>query len=249
MPRKDTRLDDDQRERLYPRNLEGRLPDYNFPRIRFCSKGHAILGANILIKRDCVICRQCQKERHRKTVNSGIVSAERLQRIRFTVENGGCLQTLNGRLGDRHVAKRIITPKRFRNWARLHPKEGRQLLRLAIENGKRRRVEATMRQIVASPAIIRRMPDILDTIRAAVSRFVARDHRDDAISDIYTAVLERRLAESDIPGKAKLFVNARYRMDHDRYAPASLDMPKYRDDPTAAVNFIAADAPMWERLA
>jgi hypothetical protein len=43
-----------------PGEPSGFLPNYNFPKIRFCPRGHAIIGDNFLIYRKGMMCRKAE---------------------------------------------------------------------------------------------------------------------------------------------------------------------------------------------
>ncbi len=54
-----------QRKIRHPRGVSfgtGQAPDYNFPKINFCIRGHAIIGDNIRIARETINCRTCSLE-------------------------------------------------------------------------------------------------------------------------------------------------------------------------------------------
>jgi hypothetical protein len=53
------------------------------------------------------------------------------------------------------------------------------------------------------------------------------------------AVYERRIEEADIERRAREFVNAGYRRDHDKYGPASLDVPFFEDGGTTRGDLIS----------
>jgi hypothetical protein len=66
---------------------------------------------------------------------------------------------------------------------------------------------------------------LLDRINAVVPRHLSRDHRDDVIGEMALAVYEGRLDEADLQRRAREFVNAGYRRDHDPWGDVSLDTP------------------------
>lgn len=68
---------------------------------------------------------------------------------------------------------------------------------------------------------------------AAVPRRFPRDVRDDVISSLVLAVLERQITVAEIPAKAASFITAHYR-DRDFHKAVSID--------AFAFDFIAADA-------
>lgn len=66
-------------------------------------------------------------------------------------------------------------------------------------------------------------------IRDAVGRGVPRDLADDAISDIYVAVLEGRLDPANIKREAYRYVNRTFAANADRFGPISLDEKRGED--------------------
>jgi hypothetical protein len=239
------KFDKEQRKRLfYAGFMKGQLPDYNFPKIRYCTKGHAIVDDNFLIRKTSVVCRTCHRLHHKKTTTTGSVSNEKLQQIRFTIEAGGGLIALEGRRGHRKVGSRIIHVARFKHWVQQNPKEGRPLLKLAIANGVLAAEKARLGRLVASPAIIRATDDIMDVIESAVPRNLTRDHRADVIQNIWIAVLERRLKRSEIASRVREFINAEYRNAHNGYGDRSLDVPIWLDSNTTLLDTLTRG--LWD---
>jgi hypothetical protein len=76
-----------------------------------------------------------------------------------------------------------------------------------------------------APSIIRGAADWIDRINAAVPHSLARDQRQDIISDMAEAVLAGRLPVTAIEARAGEFVRARFRADHNRWGDVSLDLP------------------------
>jgi hypothetical protein len=105
-------------------------------------------------------------------------------------------------------------------------------------------------RIITSPAIIitdaHRNERLLNRIKAAVAvpRWLSRDDRQQLVSDIYFEVFAGSMKQCDIEVEAKKLARKRHSLI--KYAPPSLDRPKYRDSAAPEVDFIASDAPMWE---
>lgn len=219
-----------------------RTASNNFPRIKYCSNGHAVIGNNIKFRTDAIVCRRCSNDAHNKAQASGLIRPALLERIRCAIEEDGFgLNALEGRVGGRKVGPRIIRVVRFRNWAQRHAKP---LLKQAIANGAKRYEAARLRSIVTSPAIIRATDDIMDEIEAAVPRYLSKDLRDDTIQNIWLAVIERRLKRSEITSRAHKFVRAEYNINHDKYGPRSLDVPIYLDGSTTLLDTLTRG--LWD---
>lgn len=73
---------------------------------------------------------------------------------------------------------------------------------------------------------------------AAIPRGMAQDIRDDAVTELYLAVLEGEVAENEIREKAGKFVNATYSTWASRFGPRSLDAKLSADDDRTAGDFI-----------
>ena len=90
--------------------------------------------------------------------------------------------------------------------------------------------------------------EILAEIEAAVSRYLAPDHRADVIQNMCVAITERRLRRADIPAAASSFVNAEFRLHHDGYKFTSLDAPIFSDSATTLLERLTteADSGYWD---
>lgn len=230
------------RKAARPSPIGSRIVSYNFPRIKYCSKGHAVISPNIKIRSDAVVCRRCSNDYHNKAQASGPIRPALLERIRCAIEDEGAgLGALEGRIGGRKVGPRIIRVVRFRNWAQRHAKP---LLKQAIANGAKRYEAARVRSIVTAPAIIRAADDIMDIITAAVPRYHSKDVRDDAIQNIWLAVIERRLKRDEITSRAYKFVRAEYNINHNKYGPRSLDVPIWIDGKTTLLDTLTRG--LWD---
>lgn len=110
------------------------------------------------------------------------------------------------------------------------------------------RLEAK-RPIIAAPAIALRDPAVvarvMERIDIAVPRYLQRDHRDDVISDMTTAWLERRLRADDVEARTKEFVNARFKSDHNKWGDISLDVPLSIDGTVTLGDILPEDRRLW----
>jgi hypothetical protein len=96
----------------------------------------------------------------------------------------------------------------------------------------------------ANPSIVRASNDIMDVISAAVPRHLPRDLRDDAIQNIWMAVLEGRLKRSEIATRAHKFVRAEYQNNHNAWGPRSLDVPICLDSSTTLIETVTSG--LWD---
>ncbi len=79
-----------------------RPPNYNFPKIRFCRRGHAIVGDNILIEHRSVTCRKCDNLSHKKARKSGNVGEVIIRRVLEALREGKTMAEISGRRGGRY---------------------------------------------------------------------------------------------------------------------------------------------------
>ena len=73
------------------------------------------------------------------------------------------------------------------------------------------------------PSIVRASDCIMDLISAAVPRHLPQDLRDDVVQNIWMAVLEGRLKQSEIAFRALEFIYAEYKDSHNAWGTRSLD--------------------------
>jgi hypothetical protein len=107
--------------------------------------------------------------------------------------------------------------------------------------------------VTAAPAVARiyarRSPAsaqrVMQLIGSAIPSWVARDHRDDVAADMLEAWWSGRLPERDIASTAKLFINSRFRADHNKWGTVSLDVPLSEDTTTTLGDILPADMRMW----
>jgi hypothetical protein len=180
--------------------LGGQLPDYNFPKIKFCSKGHAVIGDNVRVETNRVRCRICNNLIHDKSSRSGNVGEPIIRRVFEGLRDGKTMAAITGRRGGRYIRS------------------------LSAKNAIEQRAKCGS-LIVTSPAIIRSSGNIMNEIDVAVPRHLSPDHRDDVIQNIWMAVLERKLKRSEIASRAHEFIRSEYKSNHNAWGPRSLDVP------------------------
>jgi hypothetical protein len=213
-----------------------RVANYNFPKIKFCRQGHAILGDNIKInwKGGVVRCRRCATEAHKRMRQRGTLRPATIARIKEEVHNGATLSVLSG--ASKSSKGCTIHVKRLRLWCEANPKEGRPLWKLILKNGQAAIERNRVKNIVASPSIIRAADDIMDLIEAAVPRHLQKDHRDDVIQNIWLDVLQRKFSHHEIAARASGYVRAEYKANHNAWGDRSLDVPIYLDSNTTLLD-------------
>jgi hypothetical protein len=100
---------------------------------------------------------------------------------------------------------------------------------------------------LAPPTTVLRfsLGSLLDRINSSVPRHLARDHRDDVIGEMALAVYEGQLMECDIERRAREFVNAGYRREHNCFGAVSLDVPLFEEGKAALSDTISNEQRMW----
>jgi hypothetical protein len=204
--------------------LGGQLPDYNFPKIKFCSKGHAVIGDNVRVETNRVRCRICNNLIHDKSSRSGNVGEPIIRRVFEGLRDGKTMAAITGRRGGRYIGGRIISNTRLDAFCNKNPKIGKVIRSLSAKNAIEQRAKCGS-LIVTSPAIIRSSGNIMNEIALAVPRHLSPDHRDDVIQNIWMAVLERKLKRSEIASRAHEFIRSEYKSNHNAWGPRSLDVP------------------------
>jgi hypothetical protein len=106
------------------------------------------------------------------------------------------------------------------------------------------RLEGKRALCVPKGARVRRADQLLirDHVAAAVPRWPPPHIREEVISMLTLAVLERRVALEDVVGNVKPFITRAYAMHPDKGAPASLDAKIYDDGPTTLGDTIESTA-------
>jgi hypothetical protein len=226
--------------------LAGSLLSYNFPKIRFCKSGHAIVGDNIAISDRAVKCRTCTRANELRTKNNGKLKEDVVRRALAALREGKTFHNLAGWQGEKYVGGRIVDSTRLNRFCDENPKMGKVIRRLAEKN----KIEALRRPNpvrITSQTIVRASKDIMQVISAAVPRHLPRDLRDDAIQNIWLALVERRLKETEIGARAREFISAEFKIAHDKYSKTeSLDVPIWVDRNTTLLDRLAGGSGLWD---
>lgn len=191
-----------------------------------CKRGHPLFGDNLKINsqgyRTCKTCKRvvcaeyARKGRASGKIRAGymktvinVVGPELLKAAFDAARETGQIASVRAALGNRARWKAI----RF-----FYPKIARTMDKI-IGDAK---------LTIKRPArIVQVRGDVFDLISAAMPLHLSRDHRDDAIQNMWVAVKEGRVKHSEIASRAKEFVSAEYRINHDAWGPRSLDVPIY----------------------
>jgi hypothetical protein len=208
-------------------NLNGRPLDCNFPKIRFCRRGHAIVGANAMVRRKGVDCRTCAKMKSREFVRSGRITEPLARMVIEEIQDGKTMAQITGRRGCRYVGGGIIQAERLKAFCNANAKLGKLIRETSARNAA-----AQCGPLVTAPSIIRLSSTIMDDIQAAVPRHLSADHRDDVVQNIWIAVIARKISRQDIAARAHDFVRAEYRSSHNAWGPRSLDGRLFSDGAT-----------------
>jgi hypothetical protein len=222
----------------------GRLFNYNFPRIRFCRRNHAIVGENFAIEKKSVVCRDCRIIDAKIRRKSGNLKETTVRRVIAALESGMTLSNIEGRRGDMKIGGNMIDTGRLKIFCAQQPKLGKRILALAERNRFAAIKASNHRRLIVSPAIIRTADDIMEVISAAVPPYLSKDHRDDVIQNIWMAVLERKLKRGEIKARACEFIRSEYRTSHNAWGPRSLDVPIYLDSNTTLLDTLTRG--LWD---
>jgi hypothetical protein len=225
----------------------GFLPNYNFPKIRFCWRGHAIIDGNIRRNGSWLRCRTCRLELEKKSNKSGNLQEKTVRKVLEALRTGRTWSSLAGHRGDAYIPKsKVVDIVRLKIFCDNNPKIGRVIRRLAEKN-RIAGMSAPKGSMVAAPAILRDACDVMDEIEAAVPRHLPRDLRDDVVQNIWLAVTERSLKREDIPKRTHEFIRAEYKNNHNAWGPRSLDVPLWIDSNTTLLDTLASGSSgLWD---
>jgi hypothetical protein len=177
-------------------NRFGFFLNYNFPKIKFCPKGHAIIGDNFRIDGRWIRCLTCLRIYVRAKSRNGNLGERVVRNVLTALQEGKTFNNIAGRKGNEYVGGSIVDVRRLNRFCDQNVKLGKRIRALAEKNRVNAMAERnSQRNLIttANPSIVRASGDIMDVISAAVSRHLPRDLRDDAIQNIWMAVLEGRL--------------------------------------------------------
>jgi len=221
-----------------------------------CTRGHPLAGENLgmglrvrngqrLPWRYCRACKRISdRVSGRKNPNKYSrwkpkISEDVIRAVISNLQDGLTLARICGppvRAGKPYVTLGIVREGALLAYRRANPKLGRLIDKLAEKNRQASWAGRT-RSMVATPSIIRSSDNIMDEIQAAVPGHLPRDLRDDAIQNIWMAVLERRLKR----------IRAEYKNNHNAWGPRSLDVPLWIDSNTTLLDTLASGSSgLWD---
>jgi hypothetical protein len=123
---------------------------------------------------------------------NGNLAESTIRNVLRGLREGMTINNLAGWRGDKGAGGKIVDTARLNRFCDENPKLGKRIRALAEKN-KIRAINQSNPVTTVKRSIIRASGDIMDVISAAVSRHLPRDLRDDAIQNIWMAVLEGRL--------------------------------------------------------
>lgn len=216
--------------------------NYNFPRVRYCPKGHAIVAGNLSIKRRYIGCRVCRLAADSRDRQSPRIGEPVIRRVIDALNEGQTFNAIHG-LSVSSPQPAIVAFTRLKAFMAANPAIGKWMKGKATANMKRVYAERnTARRIqVAAPALARNL-GVLDEISAALTMWLdPHTERPDILQAMWIAVADGRLARADIKVRARGFVTAHRRgyTNIGRFAFGSLDAPAYRDSPVPLIETIS----------
>lgn len=226
------------------RGIKRRFLDYNFPKINFCTRGHAIVGENIYVASDCVRCRACLRLKD-KSPNLG----EKVVRAVLNgLEEGKLLTTLSGWVKDKYVGGKIVDVARLRRFCAANPVLGKRINALAEKN----RVAALQqrrerKRLFAAPVLMRNNgTEAFEAIHRATVN-VWEGERDDVMSLMFVALAEGRLQLADATDRVGDFVKV-HRYRPRVFGDSSLDKPVSHDSNTTLLDTLSvvSDSGYWD---
>jgi hypothetical protein len=84
----------------------------------------------------------------------------------------------------------------------------------------------------------------MERLVALLPKNLARDHRDDLISDIAMLVFEGRVPEAHLEASVRMLVRRSFRADHNPWGDESLDAPIFADSTTTLGDTITTG--LWQ---
>ena len=196
--------------------------NYNFPKIKFCSKGHAIVGDNIAFSSREIRCRTCALKGALRNRENGRLAEDVIRNVLQGLRDGKTLSNLAGFRGDKYIGGKIVDTQRLSRFCDENPRMGKHIRSLAERNRINTLAENNRTKARGQPHLVTaivRASNIMDVISAAVPRHLPRDLRDDAIQNIWLAIFEGRLKRSEIAARAHEFVRAEYKINHNAWGP------------------------------
>jgi hypothetical protein len=177
-------------------------------------------------------------------LNSGKLKEAVVRKVLLGLREGKTIRNLAGRKGHKYIGDRVVDNVRLNRFCDENPKIGQRIRALAEKN---RAISEPNPVRAVKTSIVRASNGIMDVISAAVPRHLPRDLRDDAIQNIWLAVLEGRLKRTEIAARAREFINAEFRSAHDKHSKtSSLDVPIWLDSSTTLLDRLATGSGLWD---
>lgn len=228
-----------------------------FARRTHCRRGHPMVEGNIRLQkvggRTARLCRTCVMERNKPNVKRWVVRQRAKGLIYAGYTQGNIARSIKPdqveavieavRVGGVFKAAWPILG-RAKTSAFLHFNPAiRADIKRMLSNA---RTDAAL--LVGSPAILRHAnagERVFDFINGLMPRHLAKDHRDDVASDMWTAWREGRLRVEDMPRRSREFINRRYGTDHNSWGAISLDTPMFQDGSATLADVIPDSGRLW----
>lgn len=140
--------------------------------------------------------------------------------------------------GVREALVRITRAKLTEHSQQLRRQAIAERVQARVRPKRVRAIKKPLPASISSGVLAARRDALFAKCSAAIPRAMAQDIRDDAVTELYLAVLEGEVAENEIREKAGKFVNATYSTWASRFGPRSLDAKLSADDDRTAGDFI-----------
>jgi len=213
--------------------LNGSLPNYNFPKIKFCQSGHAIVGENIYLTNHTILCRICTKISWRLTSKNGNLREATVRRVLLELQEG-------------KVISEIVDTGRLKFFCSANPKLGGRIKALAEKNrvtSFKQKIERNRR--AAAPVLFRNYGrDVFQAIRRATAS-IGEWERGDVMSLMFIAVAENRLNLADADDRVEEFVKVHRRRPRV-YGESSLDKPVSFDSSATLLDMLSTESGSWD---
>lgn len=214
-----------------------------------CRRGHLLAGDNLYQRhgtRECKACRSLASKRS----HARMPDEQAVRKMLEAAHSGLTLKNVcEGRVGRTRTYRNdlfVMHRPQLNTLAATVPALGNRLMRMFRQNEMAARVQGGFsRRKVAAPSIIRATGDIMDAIQAAVPRHLPKDHRDDAIQNIWVDVLQGKFPRTEIAERAPAYVSAEYRTNHNKWGHRSLDVPIWTDSATTLLDTLSTEQGLW----
>jgi hypothetical protein len=191
-----------------------------------CRRGHPYVDGSWYYRTDkktkakrCRICdRENQSTPKRKAARARYMMREQTaQLVLLEVQAGHSLtRIIEGKQGDKRVARQIVSRPSFNNYMRAHPDYAKLINKLRKDNKKLwAHVGRPRKLLIAAPSIIKTSDNAFELIERHVSNRLPYNDRMDVIGSMLLAYMEGRLKLKDIPTAADAFRRA-----HNRAFPS-----------------------------